>query len=377
MKASRHKFEIKGLNQERFFNNLSKKYEIYDLDRVEKNRSFFSVKFMQANKVKKEILAAGFEILTESSSGILHHISKLLTSFGLIAGLAVVVLGYSIQSPFLQKIEVVGVQNTQEIVKFVKGNLSTRRLSQIDTDLIERLIRENFEDTSFVSAAIIGQSLLINVKDAIVPPEMNSTFKPIVSEYDGIITGINLIQGTKKVEVGDIIQKGQVLVEGYVTNSEGEVFQLPPRAEIFMDVWIEETITHFDKQIVTSRTGKMIEKVCVTLFGHEFYSNNKQNTFDSFETETFTKPLIQNNILPFMVTTTRYFETITQTIETNFEDVQEQIIAEARANCLQKIEDCDIIANENYYILQGPGMTTVKYVITLNLCIKGENESLH
>lgn len=367
-----HYFEIKGLNQERFFNALSKKLEIFEIKRYEKNRSSFKVKYFDGKAAKKEILDAGYEILSEKRGGFFWQINRFCTAYGLLAGIIVTSILLAAQSPFIAKVEVWGSTNSTEICEFVKKNLPTKNKNRLDTDVIEHLINSQFENVSFVSAAIVGQSLVINVKNALVPPEMEGKFAPIVSEYDGVVTAVNLVQGTLKVQVGDIIQRGQILVEGRVINSEGESFDIQPIAEIYMDVWLEGEATHFDEQIVTSRTGRKIETSVVTLFGKEFYSSVRPNTFASFETETSSQPLIKNNILPFMLTKTIYYETKTQTINSSFEQKKEETIAAARANCLQNLGECEIIKEENFRIIEGAGCTTVKYVVTANLLVTGE-----
>ena len=371
-KKSFHFFEIKGLNQERFFNSLSKKFEVFEIERPEKNRSKFKVKFFDGKKVRKLILENGFEILSEKRSGFFWQCSRFFTCYGLLAGLAVTLILFGVQEPFIAKVEVWGSENSQEICAFVEKNLPTKNKHKLDTGAIEHLINDHYEDVSFVSAAIVGQSLVINVKNAVVPPEMEGQFSPLVSKYDGVVTAINLVQGTLKVQVGDIIQKGQILVEGRVINSEGESFDIQPKAEIYMDVWVEGEATHFDEQIVTSRTGRKIETSVVTLFGKEFYSSSKPNIFTSYETEVSSQPLIKNNILPFKITKTVYFETKTETITSSFDEKREETISAAKEKCLQNLGECEIIKEENYRIIEGAGCTTVKFVITANLLATGE-----
>ncbi len=376
-KINFHYFEIKGLNQERFFNNLSKKYQIFEINRLEKNRTKFKVNYFDGKKIKKEILDAGFEIVDEKRGGVFFWLAKAMTSYGIIAALILCSFVYVIQLNFVQKVEVWAEEGGKEIESFVWQNLKSRNKNYIDLKKLEKEISANFEDLSFVSAAFVGQSLIINVKSKVLPPEMEDNFAPIISPFDGIITKINLIQGTLMVEVGDIVQKGQTLVEGRVINSEGESFNLQPRAEVYMDVWHQAESTHYDREIVTYRTGRKFDMVRVLLFGKEFYSNGKENTFSQFEQETTLRKLTKNNFLPFVLEKTTCFETATEVIESTFEEKREQVISSAREKCLQNLRESEIIKEENYIILEGGGFTTVRYVITTNLLVTGEDENLH
>ena len=368
-----HFFKIKGLNQERLFNKLSKNIQLFEINRLEKNLSTFKVKFFDGKKVQKILHEDGFQIIEHKKSGFLSQLAIFCTSYGLIAGLVISVLLYGVQAQFIQNIQVYGVENCAEIEQYLKTHISSKYKSSIDIQQIEHMINDNFDDLSFISGAIVGQTLVVNLKSQIIPPEMQSEFSPIVSQYDGVITKISLIQGTLKVKVGDIIQKGQILVEPKVVNSSGEEFNIQPKAQIYMDVWFEGEATHFDKQVITFRTGKKCENVSVMLFGAEFYNNGVVCDFDSYESQQKTINLCNNNLLPFKIVKTTYFQLESQTIISTFEEKQDEIINLAKQNCLQKIDGCEIIKNESYRILQGAGSTTVKYVITANILASGEN----
>lgn len=376
-KRSFHQFEIKGLNQERFFNSLSKKYNIFEVDRIQKNLSLFKVNLHDRAAVKKEILDAGYQIVSEKSAGIIFLLSKFLLSFGLIAGIFISLTLYILQYQFVQRIEVWGIDDASKIERFVEENLPSMAKNKINIDEIVQSIKNEFGDLSFVSAAIVGQTLIINVKNSIIPPEMSGQFSPLVSQYDGVITSINLIQGTPMVAVGDIIQCGQILVEGKVTNSQGEVLYLQPLAEIEMDIWCDGEGRHFDSLLVTRRTGREKVETCVTLWGNEFYSHKNSIEFEQFEIETSSQPLSKNNILPFVLTKNIYFETETVVIESDFEEKREECFASAKENCLQKLPDCAIIKDEDYKIIDGAGCTIVRCVVTARLKVTGEYENLH
>ena len=53
MKRSYHLFEIKGLNQERFFNQAAKKYHLFEINRQQKNTASFKVDFKDRKKIRK------------------------------------------------------------------------------------------------------------------------------------------------------------------------------------------------------------------------------------------------------------------------------------------------------------------------------------
>lgn len=359
-----HHFKIRGVNQERFFNNIFKKYRIFDIKRQDKTFCSFKVERRFAKKVKAEILNANLTIIEEKSSGLAYSFLRLLGAYGVLVAIILCSVFYVFQLRFIERIEVWGDSNV-EVQQFLEENLPSKNKSKIDCDYIEKIINDNFEDLSFVSVTIVGQTLVVNVKNSIIPPEMVDEYAPIVSSYDGIVREIELVQGTLSVEIGDIIQKGQILVEGYVKNSEGEILNIQPKAEIILDVWAEGESQHFSKLMITSRTGKSCSNTSVQLFGYEFYSNNVQPTFSQYEEEKVSEYLTKNNILPFKIVTTKYFETETKVVESEL-NLEKQIEL-ARENCLQNIKNYEIIKEENYRVISEGNKTTVKYVVTASM----------
>ena len=362
-----HLFKIKGVNQERFFNALSKSFFIFDVDRTDKTHCSFKVLLKDKDKVRSLIQNNGFMIEEEFSKGPIYSFFKFFSCYGILAAICLCSIFYFLQSFRIERIEVWGDCDQALVQEYIENNLNTKYKNKIDCQSLERSLSDHFENFSFVSVAVVGQTLVVNVKTSIIPPEMDNEFESIISEYDGIVREINLIQGTLKVEVGDIIQKGQILVEGKVVNSEGEVFNLEPKAEIVLEIWAEGESTHFDEELVTARTGKKEVVTSVVLFGQEFYTNKKQISFSQYEMESFSKPLTKNNILPFILTENIYYETKTEKVVSNFEDVKDDFINQAKENCLQNLSSYAIIKSENYKIIEGAGCTTVKYVITASL----------
>ena len=366
-------FEIKGLNQERTFNELSKRYKIFDYERKSKEVALFKTSFFSGKKVQKELLGQGFEILSLKRKGFLNFFFNSVISYGLIAGMC---LGFAfcfVQASFIRKIEVWGNQNIEDVavIQVVSKNIGSGLKSKIDTKKIENEVYASFSNLSFVSVAVVGQTIILNIKEEIVPDEMKGDFKPIYSGDYGRITNINLIQGTLAVTVGDIVREGQVLVYPYILNSSGVQMPVKPVAKIEADVWIEEQASHNSYYIESYKTGKTLTKNEVYLGKLKIYEKEVENRFSSFEVEEESEILDKNNILPFVLKTTTYFETSTRVIEESFDSVKDKIISKARENALQKIEDCDIIKSENFTIKQAGNITNVSYVITISKDIGG------
>lgn len=374
---SRVSIKVKGLNQERAFNNLSKEVEILKLEREDQRTCQLEVLPKDAKKTKKFLRNNNFEILSEKSFGAYKWGKWFLSYYGIIAGLLLCITAYLVQLPFLWQICVFGneVINSSEITQVINQQLPSRLISQIDTKEIEIVIKENFERVSSVSVAIVGQCLVVNINEKVLPDEMTTNFQPIVSEYDCRITHIELIQGTLNIKEGDIVRKGEVIVEPYIIDSEGQKREVKAMANITADVWLVGTKEHRESYYRTYRTGNKVEESKVLLFGMTIYSNSKEMHFENYQEEVYVEDLITNNILPFKLEKRVFYETKTELVETKFEDCKDEIINDARENALQNMEECEIIKGEDYTVSSAGGVSIVTYIVTVERKIGGYNGS--
>ena len=164
------------------------------------------------------------------------------------------------QYNFILKVDVFGAEKgvQDEIAQFVKSWLPTRQRWQIDLLELEKTVRKEFDEISSVSVTIIGQSLIIGVNQVDVPEEMSGEYQPIISQYDGRVEKIYLVQGTLAVNEGDLVQKGDILVFPYIYDSQGEQIPTLPKADIYAEVWLIGEEVHYDYYIKTERTGRSV-----------------------------------------------------------------------------------------------------------------------
>ncbi len=365
---NRTTIKIKGLNQERALNNLAKKVDIYNLKRKEQNIAEFEVDFRKRKQTLAIIKEQGLEILSISHKGFISSFGRLFSSYGLLIGIIISILFYCVQYNFIWKIEVWGTEDVEssEIIDFANKNLNSRFRFSIDTENLEIKLKDNFDQISSVSVAIVGQSLIINLNEATMPDEMEGEYQPIISEFDGMITQITLIQGTLNVKVGDIVQKGDILVYPYIIDSQGAQREVNPKATIMADIWHTASIHHYYYYIETKRTGRKIVNSEVLLLGLSIYQNKNDINFEQYETEEYIENLTHNLIIPFKLKKTIFYEVeIIEHIQP-FEEVKDEKIEQARQKALIFLQENEIIINENYTIKEDVGCFVINYTITTN-----------
>ena len=369
---TRSKITIKGLNQEKILNNLSKKIKIYNFRKSDDNQSEFEVDLKNKKKTKHILEQNNIKILSIIDSGILSNVKKILTSAGILCGLILGIIVYCLQYFFVWRVEVCGIENSKEIQRFIEDNLSSKLKYNINLNDMEILVKNQFEDVSSISMAIVGQCLLVNINETLNPEEMKeSPFDPLISINDGLITQINLIQGTLNCKVGDIIKKGDILVYPFVIDSQGERREVNPKAEIYADVWLSQSITHYDYYLKRERTGKKIVYSQVLLNDKIIYDNKKDVLFKEYEIEKSEEILTKNLVFPFILRKTIFYEVETFEVSKPFDEFKDEIIENTRLKTLQFLQKNEIIKKEVFSIKQGNNFNQVNYTITVNRNIGG------
>lgn len=364
MLNSYSKFHIKSLNQEKLLNEISRDFSLFEIDRQMKTETTFKCSYLSHKKIQKILRSKNIEIVSLSHEGFLPAVNKIFSSYGVIFAVVLFLSFYIFQYQFIFQYEVIGLEslNINEIVAYVKENFSTNR-NVIKTKDVEVGLVNSFEEISFASCIIKGQTLVINIKEKLLPEQIYGDFEPIKALKDGKITEINLVSGTLCVKVGDIVKAGDVLVEPYTLDTSGNIKQVEANAEILAEVYNEGSCDHYEKYIEIKRTGKTVIQNDITLFGLNIYTFKQENKFEMFEIETEEVSLIKNLFLPFKMKKTIYYELEKNLIESKFEDVKSEMVEKARQKALENCEKCDTIIDEYYTLRHLSGVTIVNYCI--------------
>lgn len=193
--------------------------------------------------------------------------------------------------------------------------------SNVDGSKLEAMIRNTYNDISWVSVELSGCNIHIKVIEAdIMETKTNDGNTPsdIIASSDGIIESIVTRAGTPCVAAGDAVTKGQVLVSGTVElhddggNVSGSEY-------VFADADISVNTTYpyndiftmiYDKKIYTGRSKS---SYAIMISDKMFHIENLLNEFETYGKYDIIKKIIdidQVNLLTdaFMLDKTTYYE---------------------------------------------------------------------
>lgn len=125
-------------------------------------------------------------------------------------------------SLFVWHVDVVGESDytKEEIIKYVTDSLvplGTKR-KQVHPEDLEKQLRMQYDQIAWVTCEVDGTRLIIHLVETVTKENVEKITKPcnIVAVKDGLITESIATNGTKLVNPGDEVKKGDVLITGVV-----------------------------------------------------------------------------------------------------------------------------------------------------------------
>ncbi len=102
------------------------------------------------------------------------------------------------------------------------GVYTGARKSKTDSKTITDELLNAYPQLSWASVNIYGTKLVVEVRKTEEPPEIEDTDTPcnLVASKTGKIVLVKGYRGTNKVKEGDVVEKGDILISGIVTNAD-------------------------------------------------------------------------------------------------------------------------------------------------------------
>lgn len=317
------KVRITGAGKERFLNLCkNKQILIWKLNRYEDEYSFYvsfkAYKMLQAMEEKTNT-----QVRIEGKYGLPFFLYRHRKRKIFFAGFFFCALCMYLCSLFIWDIQIRGTtQYTEDEIKTYldESGIRTGILKrEIDCPDLEERIREDFEETAWVSCDIEGTLLTVHVKESIPTDEMGNKEKQvpndIIASKDGIIDSIITRNGTPLVKKGMEVKKGDTLISGiiYYYNDYDELLET---SKISADGDVKaRTLYRMEEQFPLSYYEKKytehIEKEYILQIGnYNLPKIEKSISYPEFDTLTENKTLKigKSFYLPITVQIKSYME---------------------------------------------------------------------
>lgn len=235
--------KVEGLTLERLL-NLASTHNIYLWDIKRHNNIVLEMKattkgFKELKNIVKKV---GCRIEIKEKIGFPFIIMRLRQRKMLVLGFLLFCTTILLLTSTVWKIEIIGNEQTpkEEIISLLKdNNIAIGKIKyKIEKEEAKDILINKYDYFSFVSVNIKGTVLTIEVKEQDLPPEKVDKSFPcnIIAKKKGVIVKAVAKKGRSIVEKGDVVEEGQQLITGILTNentedyilvhSEGEVLAL-------------------------------------------------------------------------------------------------------------------------------------------------------
>ena len=242
------KINIEGYYIERFINICTnQKIVIWNLKRDKSINLKLNVGIQDFKEIIKIAKKTQCKVKIEKKKGIpfIMHKYKKRKIFAIALIMLIFVIGIS--STYIWNIEI-KAENDEEFEGIYQDledaglKVGTKK-SKLDTKEIINSVRLKRDDIAWMGIEQKGTNIIVSLVKTEKKPEIvdEDDFCNIVSDKTGIITKINAQDGTGAVKVGDTVNVGTVLINGWIEGKYAGVRYVHAKGEIEAKVWYTKT----------------------------------------------------------------------------------------------------------------------------------------
>ena len=375
---------VEGYFIERFI-NMCRIQKIYLWNIAKKNDIYLTVNIglKDFKKIRKIAKKTKCKVGIDRKKGVPFFLHKYKKRKTFLIFLLILMFLTILSSNFVWNVDIV-VENNQKLDNIMedieKAGLKTGELkSKINTKEVVNKIRLERKDVAWVGIELKGTNAIVKFVKADEKPDIidENEYCSIVSDKAGVITKINAQTGTANVKVGDTVNNGVTLINGWMEGKYTGIRYVHAKGEIEAKIWHTKNKRINYNTTERKETGNLENKYSLKLNNFKINFSKKLSKFkiyDTIETENKIK-LFSDFYLPISVikTTNKEVEEIQKTYET--EEAKNIGIEQLQQELDDEIVDKTKIVNKviNTYEVENGVDIYVTYEVLENI---GTNEKI-
>ena len=348
--------EIEGYYIERYINICkNEKLAIWHLKRQEDIKLVFRARIQDFKELIKIAKKTKCKLKIKSKKGLPFLFQRYKKRKIFLFLLIILAFFIILSSNFVWNVEI-QVENNLEIANIEEdiksAGLDIGKLkSKVDTKSIINEIRLKRDDVAWMGIEIKGTNAIVKLVKADEKPEIvdDDEYCSIISDKAGVITKINAQSGTANVKVGDTVNVGDTLINGWMEGKYTGIRYVHAKGEIEAKVWYTKYKNVSYNTTDRKETGNTETKYAIKFnnFKINFSKGlSKFEIYDTIETESKMK-LFSDFYLPVSIVKTTYKEIEEQQKTYSIEEAKNIGIQELEQELNQEIENKEAIVNKN------------------------------
>lgn len=162
----------------------------------------------------------------------------------------------------------------------VYQGMSKSKLNVYD---LEKKLEDASSEIVWARIRMEGSTLKVKIEEKVNPPKLlYKDLEDVVAKMDGEVKRVYAKNGTIVVSPGDMVKKGDVLIEPY-SGSEGNEFATIADGEVIANTFYEKEVEVQVAGKKLERTGKSEKDIFIIVFGKKIYLKKATNTFEDYD----------------------------------------------------------------------------------------------
>ena len=290
---------VEGFFIERFINIcISKKILLWNMKREKSTILYANIGIQDYKNLKNIAKKTKTRINIQSKKGmpfLLHRYRKRKIFVGL---LAIIFIALFMMSKFIWNIEIKGntrISKTEIMEELNKNGLKIGTYKRkLNANSVINKVRLDRGDIAWIGIDIEGTNAIVEIKETSEAPELidENEYCNIVSNKEGMITKINVQNGTAVVKEGDIVKEGDTLVLGYLEGKYTGIRYVHAKADIEAKIWYSKKEKVFLKQQIQVPTGATEQKYTLNINNFKINFYKTLSKFENYDTINENKKLM-------------------------------------------------------------------------------------
>ena len=314
---------VEGIDAEKYLNFICKsRISIYNVKRISNTKIEFCVNRGDLKKIKNTYRGSKFEIKIKQKTGIpflAKRIYRYKTMvFSAIVSLFLLLLTTQfVTDIYIQVPEGIKKEDIRKELYQVGLKPGVYKKS-IDRKEIRDHIMLKFNDVAYLSINVKGTNIFVTVtkKAETLKSVEQSNYCNIIAKKDGIIEKVIARSGNSVVQKGDIVRKGDVLINGSNNKS------IP---EVWATTFYEASKSASYEEVVKEKTGNKKNVYTLSFYDNKYTirRNIKYNDY-VIENQEY-KLSLGNYTFPLKLKVSTFYETEDKKIEKDKEQVKKEL----------------------------------------------------
>ncbi|MBU5336494.1 sporulation protein YqfD [Intestinibacter bartlettii] len=352
---------VEGIDTEKYLNFICKnKVSIYNVKRIDKTKVEFSVSRGDLKKIKNMYRGNKFEVKIKQKTGIPFLAKRIYKYKTMVFSAVVSLLLLLLTTQFVTDIYIDCPEGIDK--KVLQDELEECGLKPgvfkktIDRKIIRDHIMQEIDEVAYLSINVKGTNVFVTVtkKDDENTQTSNSNYCNIIASKNGIIEKVIARSGEAVVQVGDIVKKGDLLIQGANTSAMPQVWATTFYESVQKKPYIET---------INKKTGKSKNVYTITFYDKE-YEIKRNIKYNDYVIENKTKEIkIGNYTFPVKIIVSTFYEVTKKEVEADVDKLKEELKQKALKDLYYMMPASAKMGDVNYQHKVSKNM--LEYIVTV------------